>query len=68
MITNAYRYVTNEELHNDLAIKLIEDVIQEAAQKHDKKLLCHSNVEAIQLLDNTQEVRRLKRTKPHELV
>lgn len=67
MVTNAYRYVTNREIHNDLEIKWIDDVIRECAIKHEKRLLTHTNVEAIQLLDITNERRRLKRSKPHEL-
>lgn len=67
MITNAYRYVTNLELHSDLEIGWINDVIREYATKHEKRLLNHTNVEAIQLLDVTHELRRLKRMKPHEL-
>lgn len=66
-ITNAYRYVTNREIHDDLEIKWIEDVIRECANKHERRLLAHTNVEAIQLLDITNETRRLKRFKPHEL-
>ena len=67
MITNAYRYVTNLELHNDLGIAWINDVICDYAIKHEKRLLNHTNVEAIKLLDITHELRRLKRLKPHEL-
>lgn len=67
IITNAYRYVTNQEIHNELDIKWINEVIQEYARKHENRLLNHTNVEAIQLLDITHEVRRLKRMKPHEL-
>lgn len=67
-ITNAYRYVTNEEIHDDLNVKWIDEVIQEFAIKHERRLLQHTNTEAIQLLDLTQELRRLKRIKPHELV
>jgi len=67
-ITNAYRYVTNEELHDDLNIKWVDEVIQEFAIKHERRLHQHTNIEAIQLLDLTQELRRLKRIKPHELV
>lgn len=67
MITNAYRYVTNREIHDDLEIKWIDEVIRECAIKHEKRLLSHINVEAIQLLDITNERRRLKRAKPHEL-
>lgn len=68
LITNAYRYVTNQELHDDLEIKYVSEVIQEFATKHEKRLLRHPNIEAIQLLDNSQEVRRLKRTKPYDLL
>jgi hypothetical protein len=46
-ITNAYHYVSNKELHRDLNIKWIEEVIQEHANKHEKRLLVHTNVEAI---------------------
>lgn len=67
MITNAYRYVTNKEIHNDLRIEWVNEVIRENAIKHEKRLLNHTNIEAIQLLDITNEVRRLKRIKPHEL-
>lgn len=67
MVTNAYRFVTNKEIHNDLEIQLIDDVIRECAIKHEKRLLTHTNLEAVQLLDSTNEVRRLKRIKPHEL-
>lgn len=67
MITNAYRYVTNEEIHKDLEIKRVADVVRENALRHEKKLHKHTNVEAILLLDTTGEVRRLKRVKPHEL-
>jgi hypothetical protein len=51
----------------DLEIPWIEEVIQEYAMKHEKRLLAHTNVEAIQLLDTTNKIRRLQRTKPHEL-
>ena len=46
MITNACRYVTNKELHNDLEIPTVEEVIREYANKHEKRLLNHINVEA----------------------
>lgn len=67
MITDAYRYVTNEE-HNDLDIKWVNEVIQDYAVKREKRLLRHINVEVIQLLGNSEDVKRLKRTKPYELV
>ena len=61
-------YGTNDELHDDLAIKRVNEVIQDYAAKHKRRLLRHTNVEAIQLLDNSQEIRRLKRIKPYELI
>ena len=48
MITDAYRYVTNDELHNDLAIKWVDEVIQNCATEHER-LLRHTNVGAIRL-------------------
>jgi len=42
--------------------------IRRFAGKHEERLLHHENVEAIQLLDNSELLRRLKRTKPFELV
>ena len=38
------------------------------AKKHEERLLHHVYVEAIQLLDNSELVRRLKRKKPFQLV
>jgi hypothetical protein len=37
------------------------------ARKHDERLHHHANVEAIQLLDNSELLRRLNRTTPFEL-
>jgi hypothetical protein len=42
--------------------------IQRFAQKHEKRLHHHENVEAIQYLDNMGIVSRLQRKKPFELV
>jgi hypothetical protein len=41
--------------------------IQRFAMKHEQRLHHHANVEAIQLLDNSELLRGLKRTKPFEL-
>jgi hypothetical protein len=38
------------------------------ARKHEGRLFRHDNVEAVQLLDNSTLLRRLKRTKPSEVV
>lgn len=67
-IVNAPWYVRNDDIHRDLGVDHVTDVIQKHAESHEQRLLHHVNVEAIQLLDNTDIVRRLKRTKPFELV
>jgi hypothetical protein len=46
---------------------MITAEIQRFARKHEERLHHHVNVEAIQLLDNGELLRRLKRTKPFEL-
>ncbi|KAL3266056.1 hypothetical protein HHI36_010243, partial [Cryptolaemus montrouzieri] len=58
LITNAYRYVTDEELHNDFEIKWALKVIQDFDLKHERRLFIHTNVDAVHLY-NTQEIRRL---------
>lgn len=67
-IVNAPWYIRNDDLHRDLNIDFVAKVIQYYAEAHEQRLHRHVNVEAIQLLDNTDQVRRLKRTKPFELV
>lgn len=67
-IVNAPWYIRNDDLHRDLRIEFVNKVIQKFAEAHEQRLHHHVNVEAIQLLDNTDLVRRLKRKKPFELV
>jgi hypothetical protein len=67
-IVNAPWYFRNSDLHKDLEIDTVSQTIAKFAKGHEKRLLDHVNVEAIQLLDNTNQIRRLKRTKPFELV
>lgn len=67
-ITDAPWYVRNTDLHRDLQVEFVDKVIQRYAEAHENRLHHHVNVEAIQLLDHTDIVRRLKRTKPFELV
>ena len=67
-IVNAPWYVKNDDLHRDLKIEVVAAIIKKYAEAHEQRLHHHVNVEAIQLLDNTDIVRRLKRTKPFELV
>ena len=68
-IVNAPWYIRNTDLHrDDLNMEMVTAVIRRFAGKHEARLHQHVNVEAIQLLDNSALVRRLKRTKPFELV
>lgn len=67
-IVGAPWYARNSDIHRDLGIKTVLEEIKNFAQKHETRLHEHVNVEAIQLLDNTELVRRLKRIKPFELV
>jgi len=60
-------YVRNPDLHSDLKMEMVTAEIRRFAKKHEERLL-HYNVEAIQLLDNSELLRRLKRTKPFELI
>jgi hypothetical protein len=65
---NAPWYIRNTDLHRDLNMEMVTASIRRFARKHEERLHQHVNVEAIQLLDNSALVRRLKRTKPFELV
>jgi hypothetical protein len=67
-MVNAPWYIRNNDLHRDLQVDAVAREIQKIAQKHERRLLQHVNVEAIELLDNVGTVRRLQRKKPFELV
>lgn len=67
-IVNAPWYIRNDNLHRDLAMEPVSQIIKKYAEAHEHRLHHHVNVEAIQLLDTTDIERRLKRTKPFELV
>jgi hypothetical protein len=49
-------------------MEMVTAAVQRFARKHEERLHQNVNVEEIQLLDNSALVRRLKRTKPFELV
>jgi hypothetical protein len=67
-IVDAPRYVRNSDLHRDLEVDTVDKEIKMFARKHEDRLHRHTNVEALQLLDNSDIVRRLKRVNPFELV
>jgi hypothetical protein len=61
-------YIRNNDLHRDLQVNVVSREIQKVAQKHERRLHQHENVEAIQLLDNVGIERGLQRKEPFELV
>lgn len=67
-IVNAPWYIRNDDLHKDLGIENVDNVIKKFAQSHEQRLHQHVNAEVFQLLDNDNIIRRLKRVKPFELV
>jgi hypothetical protein len=67
-IVDAPWYIRNDNLHKDLDVETVDSVIKKYVQSHEQRLQRHINVEALQLLNNDGLVRRLKRTKPFELV
>jgi uncharacterized protein YeeX (DUF496 family) len=67
-IVNAPWYVRNNDLHRDLGIETVTDIITKFAKSHEKRLQDHMNIEASRLLNVNNISRRLKRKKPFELV
>ena len=62
-IVDAPWYIRNADLLRDLQMEMVTNEIGKFAKKHEERLLHHVNVGAIQLLDNSERVRRLKRKK-----
>ena len=52
-------YVRNSDIHRDLKMDTVDNEIKKFARRHEDQLHQHVNPEAIQLLDNSQLVRRL---------
>ena len=67
-IVNAPQYIRNDELHKDPEVDVVDNVIKKYAHIHQQRLQQCVNSEVLQLLDNAAIERRLKRTKPFELV
>jgi len=71
-IVDAPWNIRNADLHRDLQMETFTNEIRKFAKKHEVKLLHHGKVEAIQaiqMLDTNEQVRRLKKKKkPSELV
>lgn len=56
------------DFHRDLKVKFLVNNILKYAEAHECRLHHHVNVEAIQLLDKIDVIRRLKRIKTVVLV
>jgi hypothetical protein len=56
------------DLHKDLDVETVNSVIKKYVHRHEQRLHRHTNVEALQRLDNGDLVRRLLRIKPFDLV
>ena len=63
MLTKARWFQRNEDIHRDLGLKSEDEVVPDFATRHEQRLHEHMNTEALQLLDNIQDRRRLKRRK-----
>ena len=66
-IVNAPWFIRNSDLHRDLQMELVADIIARFANSHQLRLQNHINIEVFRLLDVRNITRRLKRTKPFEL-
>ncbi|KAI5720084.1 hypothetical protein M8J77_001627 [Diaphorina citri] len=66
-IVDAPWYIRNDNLHRDLCVETVKEVIKKAALAHQKRLQEHENIEVVHLLDVESLLRRLKRKKPHDL-
>jgi uncharacterized protein (DUF2461 family) len=67
-IDNAPWYVRNSDLHRDLGIETVADIIDKIAKSHAKRLQKHINTEVSSLLNVNNITRRLKRKRPFDLV
>ena len=67
IIVNAPWYIRNNDIHRDLGVATVDDEITNFARKLRIRLHGHCNDAILQILDETNLVRRLQRTKPFDL-
>ena len=60
-LTDAPWYVTNETIHPDLKIPTIKEEISKFKNRYNIRVNNHLNPLVTQLLDTTDQIRRLKR-------
>ena len=63
-LLNAPWYVTNETIHHDLKIPSDKDKIHKSRSRYNTRVNNHHNPLVTQLLDTTNQIRRLKRKYP----
>ena len=63
-LLNAPWYVTNETIHRDLKIPTVKDEIHKSRSRYNTRVNNHYNPLVTQLLDTTDQIRRLKRKYP----
>ena len=63
-LLNAPWYVTNETIHRDLKIPTVKDEIHKSRSRYNTRVNNHHNPLVTQLLDTTDQIRRLKRKYP----
>ncbi len=66
-MAGALWYVRNDTLHNDLQIETAKETIRKLAVSYEERLLKHTNILVIQLLE-APLISRLKRLMPPDLV
>lgn len=67
-ITRAPWFITNNQLRTDLRLEPISSTITARSNSYVKRLHAHPNLEAIQLLDDTMNTRRLHRLHTLDLI
>ena len=55
-IVDAPCYIRKADIHRDLQMKMVTNEIRKFSKKQEERLLHHVNVEAIQMLDNSEQV------------
>ena len=63
-LSNAPWYVTNETIHRDLKIPTVKDEIHKSRSRYNTRVNNHHNPLVTQLLETTDQIRRLERKYP----
>lgn len=68
IITDAPRYIPNRVIQRDIPMSTVKEVIQQFSARYHRRLTLHPNVLANQLVTPSEELRRLKRYQPEDLM